>query len=162
VDDGSSLVPPEDELLRKSRRFPREAGEIFEVGTHHVGVNRPTLPFTIHMLRGVEAGSFHEISRLEGNVLERNGDVFTARLVDLNGGHSDEEAEFSIEEVQKCDRDLAVPGAVFYWTVGFWDSLLGLRSRVSQICFRRLPVWDEFKLKKAKLDAESLGKLFEE
>jgi len=81
---------------------------------------------------------------------------FIARLVDQTTAGPEEEAEIALEEVPFGDRSLVVPGAVFYWNIGYSDSLSGQRTRVSEIRFRRLPVWQPEELERAKSDAEQL------
>lgn len=130
-------------------------------GTHAVSMNRASAVGTFADTKTTSTGTLKILGSWEGSVLQKHGDMFVARLVDTKGKHSDEEAEFSIEEVPKSDRDLIDAGAVFYWTIGFWDSISGLRSRVSQIRFRRLPVWSPLELERAKANASRLGQLFE-
>jgi hypothetical protein len=93
---------------------------------------------------------FVSLQKWEGVVLEVLDDSFLARLVDLTNGGSDEEAEFALEEVTPEDRVLVEPGAVFYWNIGYNDSISGQRTRVSEIRFRRLPAWQPEELKEAK------------
>ncbi|MES2694659.1 MAG: hypothetical protein V4773_14385 [Verrucomicrobiota bacterium] len=107
-----------------------------------------------------QAGVFHELSRWEGVVIQENGDEFSARLTDPYGKRADEEAEFPIDEIPSFDRELVQQGAVFYWSIGYWDSISGLRSRISQIRFRRLPVWSASELRKARANAGRLSELF--
>ena len=71
----------------------------------------------------------------------------------------EEEVTFSIQEISESDRGLAMPGAVFYWSVGYEDSLQGQRTRKSTIRFRRLPTWTEKELNKARQEAHSLRDL---
>lgn len=148
-----------DLSARVARKF--ETGEKNSRGTHVVNANRAISVGTFTDTKTTSTGTLKILGSWEGAVLQKNGDMFVARLVDTKGKHSDEEAEFSVEEVPKSDRDLIDSGAVFYWTVGFWDSIGGLRSRISQIRFRRLPVWSPAELERAKANASRLGQLFE-
>src|SRR5262249_25118886 len=60
------------------------------------------------------------LQKWEGTVLQvLPEDSLFARLVDLSGSGPDEEAEFSLEEVSDIDRPLVVPGAIFYWSIGY-------------------------------------------
>lgn len=93
---------------------------------------------------------FIPLQKWEGTVVEVLDEGFFARLVDLTSGGVDEEAEFPLEEVSDADRPLIAPGAVFYWNIGYFDSLSGQRTRSSVIRFRRLPVWRVEELERAK------------
>jgi hypothetical protein len=108
-----------------------------------------------------EVPRFISLQKWEGSVLEIGEESFTARLIDLTQEGVDEEAEFSKEEVAESDLPLFKPGAIFYWNIGYEDSLTGQRTRVSMMRFRRLPVWSKEELRAAKREAirlrESIG-----
>jgi hypothetical protein len=84
--------------------------------------------------------SFTALQQWEGTVLERRGKTILVRLADKTT-HREEEAELFYNEVSPSDRDLIKPGAVFYWSIGYLDSVAGQRTRQSAIVFRRLPMW---------------------
>ena len=95
-----------------------------------------------------------------GQVLAIGEDSFIARLEDLHGKISDEEAEILLEEVVTDDRDLVIRGAVFYWSVGYLVKIRGQRWRASQVRFRRLPrMTGQDWVEARKLGAE-LGRAF--
>lgn len=100
--------------------------------------------------------TFRSLQKWEGVVLEVEGDYFRARLVDLTCPGPDEEAEISIEELSPEDLELLEPGAVFYWNIGYHNSVNGQRTRASQIRFRRLPVWTKEDLEKAQVKATQI------
>jgi len=102
---------------------------------------------------------FVPLQKWEGSILQVLDDSFFARLIDLTSGGSDEEAEFPIEEVSDADRSLVEPGAVFYWNIGYIDSISGQRTRSSMIRFRRLPVWRSEELERARRRAQRLSDL---
>jgi len=141
------------EILKDSRR---------EINTDTYQKDKGSELFTTPLgpARPVGSGAFTALRVYRGIVLSRKVDTFLARLVDPQGEEPGIEAEISISEIQKFDRDLVQEGAAFYWTIGFWDSLGGLKSRISQIRFRRFPEWDTSKLEKAIANAKSLGELF--
>lgn len=105
---------------------------------------RPTSPFVL-------------LQKWEGIVLELSRDSFVARLTDLFGSSTEEEAEIAFEEIDPQDRELVRPGAVFYWSIGYDDKASG-RERVSLIRFRRLPTWTEEELGWVRREAEEIGK----
>lgn len=84
---------------------------------------------------------FVALQKWEGQVIEANANLFTAKLTDLTKPNPDELAEFDLDEVSASDRHLVVPGGVFYWSVGYRDRISGQRSRESVMRFRRLPRW---------------------
>lgn len=109
--------------------------------------------------RGVYASQprFISLQKWECAVEEIKEDSFVARLVDLTSHGPNEEAEFSFEEVPITDLPLLKRGAVFYWNIGYSDSISGQRTRVSVVRFRRLPVWKTEELDAAKREAVRLG-----
>lgn len=101
---------------------------------------------------------FKVLQTWEGTILEISGDECRAIIRDRTTPENpDEEITFSIEEIPESDRPLALPGAVFYWSIGYDDRLDGQRNRVSSIRVRRIPVWADKELKAARREAESLG-----
>lgn len=72
---------------------------------------------------------------------EVSADSFTATLTDTLGSGPTEVAEFSLEELSPFDVPLVVPGAIFYWNLGYRIAPGGQRSRESVIRFRRMPRW---------------------
>jgi hypothetical protein len=100
---------------------------------------------------------FITLQKWECAVLEVREESFTARLIDQTNQGQDEEAEFSLEEVPLADLPLLKPDAIFYWNIGYSDSLSGQRTRVSILRFRRLPVWRAEELETAKKEAAQLG-----
>ncbi len=84
---------------------------------------------------------FVALQKWEGRVTECLDDGFRAVLTDITTAGIEERVEFDLDEVSRDDLPLIVPGAVFYWSVGYRDEPTGERSRSSIIKFRRLPGW---------------------
>jgi len=99
------------------------------------------------------------LQKWEGTITTITKDSFFGRLADLSAAGPDEEAEFPLEEVPVSDRKLIVPGAVFYWCIGYLDTVSGQRIRASAIRFRRLPAWSEEELRKAHSQAQETREL---
>lgn len=100
------------------------------------------------------------LNKWEGKVTEVREDSFIALLLDQDSIHTtDEEAEFPIDEVPIPDRPLIEPGAIFYWSIGYIDKISGQRMRVSDIRFRRLPVWSSEEIERAKKNAQRVRDL---
>ena len=104
---------------------------------------------------------FSVLQRWEGSVLEVKSKSFIARLADSDIPDRYEEAELPINEVFKDDHEQLVVGAIFYWTIGYLDQLSG-RQRVSEIRFRRLPVWSKSDLRKDNGNVALLRDLVEQ
>ena len=104
---------------------------------------------------------FLALQKWEGVVEEKNGDFFSARLVDLAGQKRDEYAEFSYDEVSREDLSLLEPGSVFYWTIGYYIAWGGQRQRSSQIRFRRLPAWTKPELERSAARSKEMMSYFE-
>jgi hypothetical protein len=103
---------------------------------------------------------FAALHRWEGYVLSVSNRTFLARLVDLSGRLPDEDAEFYLDDVSESDKSLVVPGAVFYWSVGYRISLTRQRSKASLLRFRRLPAWTQSEIEDARRIAEESMKRF--
>ena len=100
---------------------------------------------------------FKVLQQFEGTVLEISKEECRARVRDLRRSEFVEEITFSTEEISESDREIAVPGSVFYWDIGYQDRIDGQRLRVSVIRFRRIPVWREKDLAAARKEAKSLS-----
>jgi hypothetical protein len=111
----------------------------------------------------VRSHGFRLLQQWEGVVSGVTGDVFTAVLRDLtNRSSSEESASFEIDQIDPPDRRLIVPGAVFYWWIGYRDSPTGTRWTVSTIRFRRLPAWTRSDMRLIKREVEAFRRLFAE
>jgi hypothetical protein len=109
--------------------FRRSAVNSFsEVGTIDMRAGQPALP-----------ARFSVLQKWEGTVLSVDKETFSARLLDLNGDRPDQEASIYLEELSPRDLQRLVPGAVFYWYLGYRDEPNGDRERASRIRLRRLP-----------------------
>jgi hypothetical protein len=95
----------------------------------------------------------------EGTVTEVKDESFVCDLVDITAGHSipEEIAELPIDEISEDDRDLLRPGALFRWTIGYYEAG-GVRRKTSQVQFRRLPMWRPQDLKKSEEWADKMAK----
>ncbi len=85
--------------------------------------------------------TFHAIQEWEGYVLDKGEREFTARLLDITAGSSQEEEEVSIllAEISEDDLNRLRPGSVFRWVIGYERSVSKTKRRISQIVFRDLP-----------------------
>ena len=89
----------------------------------------------------------------EGRVLAVYSDIFTSIVTDkTNPSNDDEEIAFNIRDVSGEDKELIIPGAVFYWSIGY-DYSLDSPKRISQIRFRRLPGVSSREIKEAEKKA---------
>lgn len=102
---------------------------------------------------------FRTIQKWEGYVLEVFEETFLARLIRLEGEGPDQEAEIYLEDLDVPDRALVMPGAVFYWSIGYLDKPSG-RIRASILRFRRLPGWTKGEIEAAADAAKKLKALF--
>ena len=85
---------------------------------------------------------FQTLQEWEGYVLEVNESEFTARLLDLTAGatEEDEEATIPLEEISETDHKNLYYGSIFRWVIGYEYSVSGVKRRISQIVFRDLPI----------------------
>jgi len=119
----------------------------------------PDLPINIIPFLDPLKGSFKMLQQWEGRVVETHGSEFTAIITDKT--KPDVEDQFvtvDTEDITPNDVSLIEPGAVFYWSIGFFDYPGRGRSRESRIRFRRL-------MGPSKADiarSEKIGKKFAE
>ena len=94
----------------------------------------------------------------QGVVEKRSENAFFVKLYDLTTKGIVEEAEISLDEVSREDLKLVAPGAIFYWNIGYRDSIRdGQRIRASEILFRRLPAWTEGEINEAEREAARIS-----
>jgi hypothetical protein len=100
---------------------------------------------------------FTPLQEWEGSVVEILEDTFTAKLIDVSTNASEEPdyAEFLLSDVSDEDQALLKPGAIFRWSVGYKNTN-GTKTRISQIVFRRLPIWTARQLEEAEAVATDL------
>jgi hypothetical protein len=123
-------------------------------------VSRKMLPSITRVSNKFPAqDSFLLMQKWEGVVTQIGDDSFLATLRDISAGGEDEEAEIFTEEISPADMSLLGKGAVFYWCIGYRDTLTGQRIRASEIRFRRLPAWSKRELDAAQKEAEELSDL---
>jgi hypothetical protein len=146
------LVVPKAEEPVESSSFPHAEGTASSLNG-----NLPKVVLAIpRQFR--PPSKFIVLHRWEGSVLEVSNGECRAIIRDLTRTKApDEEISFSIDEISESDRQLAVPGSIFYWAIGYEDSPQGQRFRKSAIRFQRLPAWTETDIEKSRLEAQSLG-----
>lgn len=167
--DISTAGPLDEQVFVHPSAFP--SYDKFPSDFNALPLNETVLPDNIYREEGSPApvvflkrvpsiqDRFFLLQKWEGAILQVLEDSFLARLVDLTSGGPDEEAEFPLEEISEADRSLVEPGAIFYWSIGYIDSIRGQRTRASVIRFRRLPIWKPEELEKAKHRAQSIRDL---
>jgi hypothetical protein len=116
-------------------------------------------PVVIVSRQKYESDIFIALQKWEGCVLSVNKETIIAQLRDLTGKESDSQAEIEIGEIPRRDLDMLCPGAYFYWSIGYNDSITDQRTRVSIIRFKRNPVWNKEELDRAKREAAELKDL---
>lgn len=103
-----------------------------------------------------EQDSYILLQKWQGVVKNVGEESFLAELRDLTSERPEEEAEFPIDEIPNPDRELIAVGAVFYWCIGYLDTLNGQRIRASEIRFRRVPAWTKKEIERARSQAIKL------
>jgi len=113
----------------KANRFQDSVYTIFR----HMNFERKKVPSLI------------PLQEWEGYVTNIYEDKFLTNLIDITAKEdtATEEAEFDIDELSESDKDLLKIGAVFRWIIGYERTPAGVKKRVSQIVFRRLPQWSK-------------------
>ena len=115
------------------------------------------IPYSYYKIKSKPRSIFKLLQKWEGTVIEIEEDIIRAQIHDLlNPNQPLEEITFSIEEVSPSDRSLIIPGAIFYWMIGYIDHINGQRTKESRIVFRRLPMWRKDELKSIQEDSKPL------
>lgn len=98
------------------------------------------------------SGLFVATGKWEGVVesIDEKAAEFDVRMADILRDGEDLFMTFSMDDVSPEDAGMVVPGAVFYWLVGYYDRVSGQRTRVAELKFRRLPVRRDRDLARAR------------
>ncbi len=91
------------------------------------------------------------------DVLEEEEKVYVKLIDKTDRNASDSFAYVPLDQFDPEDTDLIVPGAIFYWYVGYETKPSG-RTRSSMIRFRRVPAWTASDLKRTEAEADELFK----
>jgi hypothetical protein len=93
----------------------------------------------------------------EGQVQDVGKTYFSARLVDLTAGDTEEteEVKLPLSDITESDQMLLVPGAVFRWIIGY-RYVDSVKERFARVVVRRLPVWTEHEIREADKEAMEL------
>lgn len=153
-DPGSWLVPVGtwEHLAVLRAREDRESRGAGTEPSPEPGENEPV----------VLAESFQLLQQWVGSVVGVHGEEFEAELRDVTEpSNADEVATFDVADVGPGERELLVPGAIFYWTLGY-RTRSGSRERVSRIMFRRSPKWVARDVAAARQNGASLRRLLNE
>ncbi|WP_324066987.1 MAG: hypothetical protein RSE15_07065 [Flavobacterium sp.] len=94
-----------------------------------------------------------KIQNWKGVVTNLEEETFTARLIDLTFGGTDEIVEFELNDISPDDMNLLDIGAVFYWSVGHYMEN-GQSVKRSDVRFQRLILLDEEDIESTKLNIE--------
>ena len=98
----------------------------------------------------------------QGHVGSVGEETFTAIIEDVLERSPVEEVEIYLEEISQDDRPLVVPGARFYWIIGYRDVIGAPRRRTSIITMQRLPGWTDDDLREAQGWAARIQQLAED
>lgn len=114
----------------------------------------------VHYLGERLPGEFQLIQLWEGYVISVAYDKVYCRLIDkTEDTNPEEEVAIPLEEFEPTERDLAKPGAVFYWSIRYADYGRG-REKISVIRFRRLPPIAKSIIERSKQQAKNLEEFF--
>jgi hypothetical protein len=102
------------------------------------------------------------LQRWIGRVERLKTHTFVAVISDATTPqHPLEEVELDLREIPPSDLDLLVPGAAFYWTIGYEDSPGGQRQRVSSLRLVRQPRVGQAEMNRIFDRADRLAELLE-
>jgi len=149
---GPSLEPDDEDIIFNNKK---------ERGTSPTLVPVINKPVALVPRSDYRPRIFNAIRSWEGFVIDLYQDYFSARITDLNEKEQDEDVEILLKDVSEDDKKLVMPGAIFYWHVGY-ENERGTVKRSSIIRFRRMPRWSSSDFKKARELETKIKKLFRE
>lgn len=91
-----------------------------------------------------------------GRVEDVGTEFFKATLSSRSAPGELDQAEIELDELSPTDLDRLLPGAVFYWVVGYRDEPHGQRIGVSTIIFRHMVAPNEEQVVEAHEEADDL------
>jgi len=108
---------------------------------------------------GGKVHSFSPMAEWEGYVNSIADGKFFVSLVNLKdpSGSTEEEAEFSLNDLTAFEQEEIEVGSVVRWVVGFEKLANDMRQRVSRVHIRRLPSYSESEIGNAIRDAEKFN-----
>ena len=107
-----------------------------------------------------ELDGMHVLQEWEGYVLNIEGDVFVAQLVDVTAGkaYADEEAIIPLDQVSEHDAANMEIGSIFRWVIGYEGSPRQTRKSMSQIVFLDLGKMTEDDLRAGREWADKIAR----
>ena len=106
--------------------------------------------------------NFIPLKQLEGQVVLVNQEQkeVSIRFHEIGGDNQIvEEAVFEMEEIPPSDYDLLEEGAIVYWNIGYLDQSGG-RQRISELRFRRMPIWSKRDIERVEKKAKAFKEFF--
>jgi hypothetical protein len=153
------VIPVEfiDRLDYRAYGYPSTATETGSVATEHsktLSYRSPNVAdrlVCVPTFKPMPRPTLVAMQEWEGTVVEINEDQFAARLIDVTNRrkYPDEEATFPITELSESDTYLLRAGAIFRWVIGIQRLPGGTKQRISQLVFRRLPMWTKADIDRA-------------
>ncbi len=138
---------PNDVSVRKSLEFARDTIAYVEMGERSsFELNSMVVQRDVPVLRLIDKeqeGHALTFQKWKGIVKCISEDTFVAQVADLISSVPDEEAEFSLSDIQNDDKELLSVGAVFYWCIGYVYSRSNQVTRASFLRFQRLPLYSQ-------------------
>jgi len=95
----------------------------------------------------------------EGYVVSVKDNTFIARIIPTKGEGVKQQVEIRKTEIPLYQQESIEIGAVFYWSIGYFDTSTG-RKKKSIIDFRRRLKWDIVDFQKIQSKVDKLNKLF--
>jgi len=128
--------------------YPNRFQDSVHAVLQHINIERKKVPSLI------------PLQEWEGYVTDIYEDKFLTSLIDITAKEdvATEEAEFDIEELSDSDKNLLKVGAVFRWIIGYERTPSGVKKRVSQVVFRRLPQWSQSSIRNADRKSKEIIK----
>lgn len=122
----------------------------------------PEVPFELIRPFNPLKGRFKSLQQWVGRVVETREAEFSAIISDKTNPEKDDQyVVIDSEDITPDDTSLIEPGAVFYWSVGFFDYPGRGRSRESRIRFRRLKGPSKVEIARSKKIGKKFADLFE-
>jgi hypothetical protein len=142
-------------------RPSRDSNEVIQASPQNQHETREDVLVRLPSLRESK-GRVSVLQRWVGRVENVKVDRFLAVLVDATNSRNPlEQVELDLTELSESDLPLLVPGATFYWSIGYRDTPEGQRERISALRFARQPRLSKTEVNRIFEQADQLAAFLE-
>jgi hypothetical protein len=158
--DGDEMQP----IIRRTMPYIKQHDEtgVRQYTENHDLIKNHRSQLAPSVMKTEVQATFKSTKKWEGMIVDIMDDSFSARLVGDDTSQDDEYTTFTFEEIDPADHELIVPGAIFYWNIGYTINSVGTKTRDSIIIFRRSPRWSPSDRREIVEDSKKILRCFDD